>query len=113
MKLPTAPLGIEMLAHDDGVWLIVNVQQPWWAFWRTTRYPYLLDKCGMIWLYQTLAKYLRHGVVDDGYDELAGDLGYSLKSQVLPFGAPDVYELTPGAIGRVARLMNQKGWVKM
>lgn len=114
MRVPTeGPLGVEMLAHiDGGAFLTVEEEAPFWMFWKThRRVTILLDKFGMIWLYQACAKLMRRGVMEQGFDELRYDLQASLAASEANIA--NRVSMNDDVLEEVAQLLRQKGWVKM
>ena len=109
MKVPNAaPVGIWIEAESDGARLsITDTSSPVWAFWKTR--SHYLDRHGLIWLYQTCAKLLRHAVVEPGYNELADDLTRA----VIEVDKPAQITRGDKWYEGVAVLLQQKGWVKM
>lgn len=113
MKVPQqGPLGVQLLAHEDGAFLTVEEEAPFWMFWKVTRRSTVqLNKFGLIWLYQAITKLMRRNVMEAGYDELADDLTRSClladqQAGGLTTRGDKWYEY-------VAVQMRAKGWVKM
>jgi len=116
MTIPTSsPAGVEVLASEQGIWLIVREEVPWWAIWRRGRVAINLDRIGMIWVYQAMAKYMRRGVIDDKYDEMADDLRRCLSflASNESWTSNESWSLNDSQLEQLAMMMNKKGWVKM
>lgn len=111
MNVPKeGPLGVELLVHEDGAFLTVEEEAPFWQFWKVTRRcTVLLNRWGLIWLYQAIAKAMGRRVQDASFEELS----YDLRAALTVYDEVFSHGLDDANLERIAAMLRAKGWVKV